>query len=206
MNGTSKNKGYPSLFLAGFLGYGEGTLADKVYHYWGFSIRRDLLKHLREEGYEVYDPHLGPFNSAWDRSCILWAYLMGGTVDFGKVHSEKYGHARYGRTYPGILKDWGQEGPHEKINIIGHSFGGPLLKMFAELVYNGSDEEIAGTAAEEGEAPEDPHHHDTLRRHERHDARRPVRRTGHEGCHLGHSHAGRHDRRQFHHEGLRPVF
>ena len=149
MNGTSKNKGYPSLFLAGFLGYGEGTLADKVYHYWGFSIRRDLLKHLREEGYEVYDPHLGPFNSAWDRSCILWAYLMGGTVDFGKVHSEKYGHARYGRTYPGILKDWGQEGPHEKINIIGHSFGGPLLKMFAELVYNGSDEEIAGTPPEE---------------------------------------------------------
>lgn len=142
-------KSYPCLFLAGFLGYGEGTLADKYYHYWGFSFRRDLLKHLREEGYEVYDPGLGPFTSAWDRSCILWAYLMGGTVDFGKVHSEKYGHARFGRTYPGVLKDWGEKGPHEKINIIGHSFGGPAIKMFCELVYNGSDEEIAGTPAEE---------------------------------------------------------
>ncbi|MBQ1544686.1 MAG: hypothetical protein IIZ60_02855 [Clostridia bacterium] len=142
-------KGYPSLFLSGFLGYGEGTLADKYYHYWGFSFRRDLLKHLRKEGYEVYDPGLGPFNSAWDRSCILWAYLMGGTVDFGKVHSEKYGHARYGRTYPGVLKDWGEKGPHEKVNIIGHSFGGPAIKMFAELICNGSDEEIAGTPADE---------------------------------------------------------
>ena len=99
-------KGYPSLFLSGFLGYGEGTLADKYYHYWGFSFRRDLLKHLRKEGYEVYDPGLGPFNSAWDRSCILWAYLMGGTVDFGKVHSAE--------PIPAFSKIGAKKGPMKK--------------------------------------------------------------------------------------------
>ena len=139
-------KGYPTVFIHGFMGFAEGTkINDLVFPYWGFGPHRDLMKHLKKKGFEVFAPTVGPFNSAWDRSCIIWAYLMGGTVDFGKVHSEKYGHARYGRTYPGVLKDWGKNGAHEKINIIGHSFGGPTVKAFADLVANGSAEERADT-------------------------------------------------------------
>lgn len=143
------NKSYPIVLVHGFMGFGEAADFYNYYPYWGFGPHRDLKKHLNKRGYEVFAPSVGPFNSAWDRSCILWAYLMGGTVDFGKVHSEKYGHARYGRTYPGVLKDWGEKGAHEKIEIIGHSFGGPTVKAFADLITNGNKEEREGTPADE---------------------------------------------------------
>lgn len=144
------NVNYPSFFLHGFMGWGEWDGANDRFPYWGGGFySRDLIRHLRAEGYECYAPSLGPFNSAWDRSCELWAIIMGGTVDYGKVHSEKYGHERYGRTYPGILKDWGKPGRHEKINIIGHSFGGPTVAYFSHLVANGDPTEVAGTPPEE---------------------------------------------------------
>lgn len=144
---------YPTVFIHGLMGFGETDGTYELFPYWGMSVmgkKRNLLKHLREEGYEVYAPNVGPVNSAWDRACELWAQLFGGTVDYGKVHSEKYGHARYGRTYEkGLIPDWGQEGDHKKINIIGHSFGGPSVKEFANLVANGCQEEVDGTPADE---------------------------------------------------------
>lgn len=140
---------YPNIFIHGLMGYGEEDGADKIFPYWGIGSK-NLLRHLREEGYEVYHPSLGPCNSAWDRTCVLWAYLFGGTVDFGKVHSQKYHHARYGHTYPhGVLEDLGQDGPHKKINLFGHSFGGPTVKQAAALFAYGSEEEREGTPPEE---------------------------------------------------------
>ncbi len=151
MNIGKKNyyNAYPTVFVHGFLGWGSEDKIDSTVHYWGATKNRDLLAHLREEGYEVYNPSVGPFNSAWDRACELYARLLGGRVDYGKVHAEKYHHHRYGRTYPGILKDWGQPGDHAKINLIGHSFGGPTVRMFADLIANGNQEEIEGTPQEE---------------------------------------------------------
>ena len=140
---------YPTIFVHGFLGWGSEDDIDKVIHYWGATRNRDLLAHLREEGFECYNPSVGPFNGVWDRACELYARLMGGRVDYGKVHSEKYGHERYGRTYPGILKDWGTPGNHAKINLVGHSFGGQTVRMFAELIANGSEAERNGTPEEE---------------------------------------------------------
>ena len=139
---------YPTVFIHGLGGWGEadGIETKLHYHYWGFDTGgRDLIGRLRQTGNEVFFPSLGPFTSAWDRACELWAYLFGGRVDFGKAHSETYGHARYGRIYPGVLKDAGTPGAHEKINLIGHSFGGPTAVLFAELVWNGSEEERAAT-------------------------------------------------------------
>ena len=49
-------------------------------------------------GIHTVAPSMGPFTSAWDRACEVYAQLVGGTVDYGKAHSEKYGHERYGRT------------------------------------------------------------------------------------------------------------
>lgn len=46
-------------------------------------------------GYEVYTATVGPIVSNWDRACELYAYIKGGRVDYGKIHSEKYGHSRY---------------------------------------------------------------------------------------------------------------
>ncbi len=143
---------YPVVLIHGLGGWGEQDGIDTRlhYHYWGFdSKERDLLSHLRNRGYEVYAPSLGPFTSAWDRACELWAYLFGGRVDFGKHHSRIYGHKRFGRTYPGVLKDLGAPGSHAKLHLIGHSFGGPTGIVFADLLWRGSEEERAETAAEE---------------------------------------------------------
>ena len=145
---TALSAVYPTVFVHGLGGWGEddGMETKLHYHYWGFaSGERDLLSHLRDKGHEVYNPSLGPFTSAWDRACELWAYLFGGRVDFGKHHSETYGHLRFGRTYPGVLKDLGKPGKHKKINLIGHSFGGPTAILFADLLWKGSEEERACT-------------------------------------------------------------
>ena len=135
---------YPTVFVHGFLGCGPDNYFSAIYKYFG-SFSKDLMADLTDQGYEVYQPSLGPFNSLWCRCCYLYAYLMGGTVDFGKAHAERTGSARYGRTYPGVLKDWGKDGDHKKINLIGHSFGGPTVALFSTLLQNGSAEEQAVT-------------------------------------------------------------
>ncbi|MBR5754038.1 MAG: hypothetical protein IKX83_06100, partial [Clostridia bacterium] len=140
---------YPSVLIHGFAGWGEDDGMMQYFNYWGMFGSRRLIPHLRAEGYEVYAPSLGPFCSAWDRACEIYAYIFGGTVDYGKVHSEKYNHKRYGRTYPGVLKDLGQTEAHKKVNVYGHSFGGPTVKAFVDLMSAGSKEEREGTPAEE---------------------------------------------------------
>ncbi len=136
---------YPTVFVHGFVGWGEQDGLSKVLGYWGQGDG-NVLEHLKAEGYECFAPSLGPYTSTWDRSCELWAYLFGGTVDYGKVHSEKYGHDRYGRTYEhGVLEDLGKTEAHKKMNIMGHSFGGPTVKTFVELMCNGYEEEVQGT-------------------------------------------------------------
>lgn len=137
---------YPNIFVHGFFGWGDGSFLNNLAPYFG-GYHEAVEKYLNREGYETYTPNVGAWNSAWDRACILYAMIKGGTVDFGKVHSEKYGHARYGRTYPGLVKDWGEN--DKKINIIGHSFGGPTVIAFTHLMAHGCQEEIDGTPADE---------------------------------------------------------
>ena len=139
-----------AVFVHGFMGFGEQDGIYKYVPYWGWLGKNtDAMTHLREKGYEVYAPSVGPVNSAWDRAVDTYYQIVGGTVDYGKVHSEKYGHKRFGRTYPGLIPDLGQPGAHEKIDLIGHSFGAPTVRVLAELLPNGCQEEIEGTPAEE---------------------------------------------------------
>ena len=150
MNAEHSFHRYPAVFIHGLFGWGEGTDLEKRYHYWGFGgEKRDLLAYLRGQGYEVYAPACGPVSSAWDRACELWAILVGGRVDYGKAHAARYRHARYGRVYPGLIPDWGEKGPHEKIDIFGHSLGGAAAIVFSDLVARGSEEERAATPPEE---------------------------------------------------------
>ena len=140
---------YPTVFMSGLGGWGEDQLQNKIMPYWGKG-KNNVLEDLRGLGYECLFPSLGPLNSSWDRVCILWAWLFGGTVDFGKAHAEKYGISRYGRTYEhGALEYLGQPGPHKKANFIGHSMGGPLIKTLSELFVYGSEEERAVTPEDE---------------------------------------------------------
>lgn len=149
MEKTVQNN-YPTIIVHGFLGVCEGkyNYFNYLFNYFG-GFTGDVVRDLNTMGYEVYLPGLGAFAPVWDRCCDLYAYIFGGTVDYGKVHSEKYGHARYGRTYPGVLKDLGTPGDHAKVNLVGHSFGGPTLCLFSSLMEQGAAEEIAGTPADE---------------------------------------------------------
>ena len=143
------SKGYPNILIHGFFGWGDQDLLNKVSPYFGGIFKKGMDQYLTEQGYESYAPSVGPWSSAWDRSCELYAQIMGGTVDYGKAHSEKYGHARYGKTYKGYINDWGAPGAHAKVNLIGHSFGGPTVIRFCDLLDRGSAEERAVTPKEE---------------------------------------------------------
>ena len=144
---------YPFVLVHGLGGWGDDCILGKVAPYWGLRQTRNILPSARAMGFEVYAPTVGAVNSIWDRACELWAQLVGGTVDYGKVHSEKYGHERYGYTYDKpLIPDWGKldaEGKRQKINLIGHSFGGPTTRCFIELLAEGSQEERDGTPDDE---------------------------------------------------------
>lgn len=131
---------YPIILICGLYGYGQED-EDKhggLQPYWGYA-NNNLVSYLQAEDYEVYHPSLGPYNGAWDRACILWAYLFGGRVDYGKIHSAMRGHERYGETYPGVLKDLGETKGHAKIELFGHSFGGSTVKEISSLFTQGDE-------------------------------------------------------------------
>lgn len=142
---------YPYVVFHGFAGFGDNEKISKYCPYFGF-YNQSIPKLFEKYGAEMHTPSMSGFTSMWDRACEAWAQIVGGRVDYGKVHSEKMGHARYGRTYEAMVPDWGQlddEGKIKKINVIGHSFGGPTVRFFVDMVVRGCQEEIDGTPAEE---------------------------------------------------------
>ena len=135
---------HPFVFVHGMMGWGEDKKFYKGLPYWGM-VTGNYPRRMREKGYEVYTPSVSPLGSAWDRACELYANLTGTTVDYGVAHSKEKGHNRFGETFPeAMLPDWT---PERSIHLLGHSFGGPTMRMFVELLRNGSPEERAATPA-----------------------------------------------------------
>lgn len=140
------NKLHPFVFVHGMMGWGEDKKFYKFIPYWGM-VTGNYPRRMREKGYEVYTPSVSPLGSAWDRACELYANLTGTRVDYGVAHSKKYGHDRFGQTFTTpMLPNWT---PERSIHMLGHSFGGPTMRMFVELLRNGSEEERAATPAGE---------------------------------------------------------
>ena len=108
----------------------------------------ELLGKLERKGYDCYGASVSGTASAWDRACELYAQLTGSVVDYGKAHSEKCGHERYGTDYTGkaLIEKWDAE---NKINLLGHSFGGATIRVFATMMAKGDEAETASTPAEE---------------------------------------------------------
>jgi len=134
-----KNK-YPFVFVHGMFGWGSAIGIDKIAPYWG-STTGNLMQYLRSCNYECYDASVGPVSSAWDNACELYAQLMGTRVDYGKAHSEKCNHERFGRKYSKpLLEDFGKR----RIHLIGHSHGGQVIRLLVHLLtYGDSDEKEA---------------------------------------------------------------
>ena len=144
MRGVIMASNHPYVFVHGMMGWGEDKKFYKGLPYWGM-VTGNYPRRMREKGYEVYTPSVSPLGSAWDRACELYANLTGTTVDYGVAHSKEKGHNRFGETFPeAMLPDWT---PERSIHLLGHSFGGPTMRMFVELLRNGSPEERAATPA-----------------------------------------------------------
>ena len=136
---------YTYVFVHGLDGWGEYEFYYKLFPYWGV-FGGDLMTYLRARGIDAHGASVSPTASAWDRACELYAQLTGTRVDYGKEHSERCHHARYGKDYScaPLIDSFSSE---DKINILGHSFGGATVLTFTELMANGSAAERAATDA-----------------------------------------------------------
>lgn len=165
---------YETVFVHGLLGWGYEDLVDSIIPYWGMTSG-NMMDYLTRQGYAVKAASVGPISSAWDRCCELFAQLTGTKVDYGQAHAEKctaqysergydLTHGRYGRDYTGkaLIDGWGpiygDDGEflgwnENKVNLVGHSFGGPTILRFLQLLAEGDAAEIAWgkqQAAEQG--------------------------------------------------------
>ncbi|MBP3441820.1 MAG: hypothetical protein J6L62_03355 [Clostridia bacterium] len=140
---------YPYIFVHGMGGWSPTNKFYSLSPYWGGGLwlsDTDLISMLNEQGVEAYAPAVGPLSSAWDRACELYAQLVGGTVDYGEAHAKAHGHDRFGFTYEPIMgESWNLE---DKINLVGHSFGGATVRLLTSLLAYGNNEEIAATGEE----------------------------------------------------------
>lgn len=141
------NTNYKYVFVHGLSGWGSYDAANKIMPYWGM-FGGDLMEYLNAKGFDCYAASVAPSSSAWDRACELYAQLTGTVVDYGKAHSESCNHDRYGEDYTGraLIESFSSE---DKINLLGHSFGGATVRIFAHLMAEGSSEEIAATDADD---------------------------------------------------------
>ena len=140
---------YPYVLVHGLYGWGDDNDINNVTAYWG-ATTGSLKDYLTEQGYDVYEASVGPFNSTWDRACELYAQLTGTTVDYGEAHSKEHNHDRYGEKYTvPLFEGWGTKTPRgqiNKINLIGHSFGGNTIRLLTHLLeYGDENEKNSGT-------------------------------------------------------------
>ena len=137
------NTNYSYIFVHGLMGWGEYDFTYDLMPYWGM-FGGDLMDYLENNGFDCYAASVAPSDSAWDRACELYAQLTGTKTDYGKAHSEKYGHDRYGENFTGkaLISEWDSE---NKINLLGHSFGGATVRMLSHLMAEGDDQEIEAT-------------------------------------------------------------
>lgn len=138
---------YDYVYCHGLSGWGSYDLQNIFLPYWGM-FGGDMIANLNALGYRCHSASVDPDGSAWDRACELYAQLAGTRVDYGEAHSKRFGHDRYGRDFSKkpLVKAWSSK---DKLNLLGHSFGGATIRLLAELMANGDRDEIAATAPSE---------------------------------------------------------
>ena len=123
------------VFVHGLSGWGSYDASYEKMPYWGMR-HGDLMKQLRDAGYEAYAASVAPHDSAYDRACELYAQLFGLRTDYGKYHSELHAHERYGRDFSNrpLIPDMKKE---DRLVLIGHSFGGATIRVFSDIYEKG---------------------------------------------------------------------
>ena len=79
----------------------------------------------------------------------MYAQLVGTKVDYGIARSTAFGSSRFGVDYgpKGPLVPRFSVDPTVKINMIGHSMGGPTIRMFVHLMRYGNQSEVDAAIA-----------------------------------------------------------
>ena len=133
------------IFVHGLSGWGSYDLANDFVPYWGLT-GGSVTRYLTKQGYESYAASVSPTASAWDRACELYAQLTGTRVDYGETHSKAANHERYGEDFTGraMVEDFSAS----RFTLLGHSFGGATIRLFSEILRNGSDEERAAGSSD----------------------------------------------------------
>ena len=135
---------YPYIFVHGMGGWGSyESVTEKMPYWggWGGNPEYNIIREFNEAGIEAYAASVGPFSSAWDRACELYAQLTGTIVDYGEAHSKAHHHERYGFSYEDNFlmdKKWDLK---TKINLVGHSFGTETVRLLASLLAFGDEAE-----------------------------------------------------------------
>ena len=144
-----EKEGYPYVFIPGMVGWGTDFPHYDKFPYWGGGFKLgqfdNLMDILNLAGVEAYAANPGPFNSAWDRSCEVFAALTGTVVDYGEAHSKAHNHDRFGFSYEGkalMGEPWNMK---DKINLLGYSFGSEVARLLTSLLTFGNEEEVNAT-------------------------------------------------------------
>eukprot|EP01104_Vermistella_antarctica_P018414 TRINITY_DN6807_c0_g1_i1.p1 TRINITY_DN6807_c0_g1~~TRINITY_DN6807_c0_g1_i1.p1 ORF type:complete len:581 (-),score=148.54 TRINITY_DN6807_c0_g1_i1:51-1793(-) len=142
---AAEGNDYPVVLVHGFLGWGPTELFG--YKYWGGTS--DTAADLNAQGHHVVTAVVGPFSSVWDRTCELYAQLVGVKVDYGLAHSTQHGHLRFGQDFTGqaLLPGLGSDAM-PKANFVCHSLGGATCRLLAHLLAHGSEDEQDSGAAD----------------------------------------------------------
>ncbi|MFC0524905.1 esterase/lipase family protein [Pontibacillus salicampi] len=146
---AAANNDYPIILVHGVAGWGKEEM--KNFYYWGGI--NDVEGQLNRNGYETYVASMGPLSSNRDRAAELYAFIKGGTVDYGAAHAAKHNHSRFGDTYPGVEQ---HAGAGNKVHLVGHSMGGQTARMLVEMLKSGSKEEKDYHANHPSEEPISP--------------------------------------------------
>ncbi len=141
---TPKKSPLKYVYVHGLAGWGSYDTRNEFIPYWGLT-GGDLIRYMNKQGYDSYAASVDPTGSAWDRACELYAQLAGTRVDYGKEHSERCNHERYGEDFSNrpLIKDF----KNSQIVLLGHSFGGATIRIFSEILRNGSEAELSSTDA-----------------------------------------------------------
>lgn len=141
------NTNYTYVFVHGLGGWGHYDFRSNFVHYWGMQ-NGDLMKQLSKFGFDCHDASVDSHGSVWDRTCELYAQLTGTRTDYGLEHSTRCNHPRYGKDFSKnpLIEKWDGE---NKINLVGHSFGGTTSRLLAHLMANGSLTERLATPEDE---------------------------------------------------------
>lgn len=134
---------YTYVFCHGLSGWGSYDDRYDTMPYWGMRTG-DMIETFNSAGFTAAAASVDPYGSAWDRACELYAQLTGTRVDYGVEHSKRCLHDRYGEDYTGraLIAKWSAK---DKINLVGHSFGGATTRLFTALLANGSEAEQNAT-------------------------------------------------------------